>query len=110
MYAFKYACVIFKKISRSKQINNSKVPAIMQKKTRSLLEELDAMYIDRDQRHVIESRASNIIASAIRLVEQIEQSYTPEQAENLTRKLLNAIKLKDPGKFTRTVRKTDANT
>ena len=68
------------------------------------------MYIDRDQRHVIESRASNIIASAIRLVEQIEQSYTPEQAENLTRKLLNAIKLKDPGKFTRTVRKTDANT
>lgn len=81
----------------------------MQKKTRSLLEELDAMYIERDQRHVIESRASNIIASAIRLVEQIEQNYPAEQAENLTRKLLNAIKLKDPGKFTRTVRRTDAN-
>lgn len=81
----------------------------MQKKTRSLLEELDAMYIERDQRHVIESRASNIIASAIRLVEQIEENYSPEQAENLTRKLLNAIKLKDPGKFTRTVRKTDAS-
>jgi hypothetical protein len=42
-------------------------------------------------------------------LESIEESYTPEQAENLTRKLLNAIKLKDPGKFTRTVRKTDAN-
>lgn len=82
----------------------------MQKKTRSLLEELDAMYIERDQRHVIESRASNIIASAIRLVEHIEQNYPADQAENLTRKLLNAIKLKDPGKFTRTVRKTDANT
>ena len=81
----------------------------MQKKTRSLLEELDAMYIERDQRHVIESRASNIIASAIRLVEQIEQNYPAEQAENLTRKLLNAIKLKDPRKFTRTVRRTDAN-
>ena len=27
----------------------------MQKKTRSLLEELDAMYIERDQRHVIET-------------------------------------------------------
>ena len=81
----------------------------MQKKTRSLLEELDALYIERDKRHVIETRASNIIAGAIRLLEEIEQSYAPEQAENLTRKLLNAIKLKDPGKFTRTVRKTDAN-
>jgi hypothetical protein len=81
----------------------------MQKKTRSLLEELDSMYIERDSRHVIETRAGNIISSAIRLLEQIDQSYTPEQAENLTRKLINAIKLRDPGKFTRTVRKTDAN-
>jgi hypothetical protein len=81
----------------------------MQKKTRSLLEELDSMYIERDSRHVIENRASNIISSAIRLLEQIDESYTPEQAENLTRKLINAIKLRDPGKFTRTVRKTDAN-
>jgi hypothetical protein len=67
------------------------------------------MYIERDQRHVIETRASNIISSAIRLLEQIDESYTPEQAENLTRKLINAIKLRDPGKFTRSVRKTDAN-
>jgi hypothetical protein len=81
----------------------------MQKKTRSLLEELDSMYIERDSRHIIETRASNIISSAIRLLEQIDQSYSPEQAENLTRKLINAIKLRDPGKFTRTVRKTDAN-
>jgi hypothetical protein len=82
----------------------------MQKKTRSLLEELDAMYIERDQRHVIETRASNIIASAIRLLEQIDESYAPEQAENLKRKLLNAINQRDPGKFTRSVRRTDANT
>jgi hypothetical protein len=81
----------------------------MQKKTRSLLEELDSMYIERDNRHVIENRASNVISSAIRLLEQIDESYSPEQAENLTRKLINAIKLRDPGKFTRTVRKTDAN-
>ena len=81
----------------------------MQKKTRSILEELDALYVERDNRHVIENRAGNVIASAIRLLEQIEKTYTPEQADNLTRKLLNAIKLKDPGKFTRTVRKTDAN-
>jgi len=81
----------------------------MQKKTRSLLEELDSLYLERDSRHVIENRASNIISSAIRLLEEIEVTYTAEQAENLQRKLLNAIKLRDPGKFTRTVRKTDAN-
>jgi len=81
----------------------------MQKKTRSLLQELDAMYIERDKRHVIENRASNIIASAIRLLEEIDSTYSAEQAENLNRKLLNAIKLRDPSKFTRTVRRTDAN-
>ena len=81
----------------------------MQKKTRSLLEELDSMYIERDQRHVIENRASNVIASAIRLLEQIDESYTVEDAQNLQRKLINAINQRDPGKFTRTVRRTDAN-
>ena len=66
----------------------------MQKKTRSILEELDALYV----------------GSAIRLFEQIDQDYTPEQAEVLQRKLINAIKLRDPNKFTRSVRKQDGNT
>jgi hypothetical protein len=85
----------------------------MQKKTRSILEELGTMYHekydDRDRRYIIEGRADNVIASAIRLVEQIEQNYNQADAENLVRKLLNAIRDKDPGKFTRTVRRTDAN-
>lgn len=83
----------------------------MQKKTRSILEELDGIYRDRfqdrDRRYIIESRADNVIASAIRLVEQIEETFPADQAENLTRKLLNAIRDKDPSKFTRTVRRTD---
>ena len=86
----------------------------MQKRTRSILEELDAIYTekqaDRDKRYIIESRASNVIASAIRLIEQIETMYTAEQAENLTRKLLNAIRDRDPKKFARSVRKSDADT
>jgi hypothetical protein len=85
----------------------------MQKKTRSILEELDALYTeknaDRDRRYIIESRASNVIASAIRLIEQIEADYDSSQAENLVRKLLNAIRDKDIKKFTRTVRRTDAD-
>jgi hypothetical protein len=85
----------------------------MQKRTRSILEELDALYTeknaDRDRRYIIESRATNVIAGAIRLIEQIESSYSPEQADNLIRKLLNAIRDKDAKKFTRTVRRTDAD-
>jgi hypothetical protein len=81
----------------------------MQRRTRSLLEELDSMYIERERDLIIESRASNIIAGAINLLEQIDASYSPEQAENLTRKLLNAIRTRDTGKFARTVRRSNAN-
>lgn len=86
----------------------------MQKKTRSILEELDTIYSERysqlnERRYIVESRASNVIASAIRLLEQIEELYDADQAENLQRKLLNAIRLRDPDKFARSVRRTDEN-
>lgn len=84
----------------------------MQKKTRSILAELDSIYSERyaeqnERRYIVESRASNVIASAIRLLEQIEELYEAEEAENLQRKLLNSIRLKDPRKFTRSVRRVD---
>ena len=82
----------------------------MQKKTRSLLEELDAMYVERDRRLLIENRAANLIATAVRLLEEIDREFPPEQAENLTRKLLNAIRTRDSGKFSRSVRRTNADT
>jgi hypothetical protein len=43
------------------------------------------------------------------LLEQIESEYSPEQADNLTRKLLNAIRTRDSGKFSRSVRRTHAD-
>ncbi len=85
----------------------------MQRQTRSILQELETIYNDRhanrDRQYIIESRASNVIASAIRLIEQIEESFPPDQADNLTRKFLNAIRDKDAGKFVRSVRKSNAN-
>ena len=81
----------------------------MQKRTRSILDELDNLYAERDRNLIIESRASNIIASAINLLEQIDATYPPEQADNLTRKLLNAIRTRDESRFSRTVRKTNAD-
>ena len=81
----------------------------MQKRTRSILDELDNLYIERDSRLIIESRASNVIASAINLLEQIDENFPADQAENLTRKLLNAIRTRDATRFARTVRKTNAD-
>jgi len=81
----------------------------MQKKTRSLLEELDSLYVERDRRLLIENRANTLIQNAIRLLEEIDQEYSAEQAENLTRKLLNAIRNREPEKFVRSVRRTHAD-
>lgn len=81
----------------------------MQKRTRSILDELDSLYTERERSLIIESRANNIITSAINLLEQIDATFPPEQAENLTRKLLNAIRTRDTTRFSRTVRKTNAD-
>jgi len=77
----------------------------MQKKTKSLLEELQAYGDTRDISHVIESRASNVIASAIHLIELMQRHYTSEKAELLEKKLLSAIKSKDQARFSKSLRK-----
>ena len=82
----------------------------MQKRTRSILEELDNLYIERDRRLLIENRAVSLIANAVKLMEQIDAEFSPEQAENLQRKLLNAIRTRDADKFARSVRRTHADT
>ena len=79
----------------------------MQKRTRSILEELENMHVERDRAHLVESRADNVIAGAIRLMEFIDSNYSTEDAEVLNRKLLNAIKSRDPKKFQRSLKRTD---
>jgi hypothetical protein len=77
----------------------------MQKQTRSLLQELEALGNNRDTTHIIESRAHNIITSAINLLELISKHYPEEQAQILERKLLSAIKSKDQQRFSKSLRK-----
>jgi hypothetical protein len=79
----------------------------MKRQTRSLLEELELMGNNRDTRHIIESRANNVIASAIHLMEVIERNYDSEQAAILEKKLLIAIKNRDQGKFSRSLKRSD---
>ena len=77
----------------------------MQKRTRSLLEELDSMYVEHDRRHIIENRAANIISSAINLIELMNRHYSSDKAELLEKKLLSAIKSKDQNRFAKSMRK-----
>lgn len=82
----------------------------MEKRTRSLLAELENLHNNRDTKHIIESRASNIIASAIHLMELIDKHYTPEQATVLERKLLGSIKSRNQSVFKKSLKKQNDNT
>lgn len=73
--------------------------------TRSILQELNQVASVRNTDAVVESRATNIINSAINLIESMKKQYDPEIADELERRLLNAIKGQDPSKFTRGIRK-----
>lgn len=77
----------------------------MQKRTRSLLEELESIGSNRDMNHVIENRAINVITSAINLIELMNRQYDIEKAELLEKKLLSAIKSKDQRRFSKSLRK-----
>lgn len=79
----------------------------MKRQTRSLLEELELLGKNRDTKYIIESRANSVIASAIHLMEVIERNYTSEQAAILEKKLLIAIKNRDQGKFSRSLKRSD---
>ena len=77
----------------------------MKRATRSLLEELNSISIKKNSEAVIESRAAHVIDSAINLLTLIKENYSPEDAYELERRLLNSIKGSDPNKFVRGIRK-----
>lgn len=77
----------------------------MQKRTRSLLQELEALGNERDINHVIESRAHNIITSAINLLEFINKRFDKDVSESLEKKLISAIKGRDQTRFAKSLRK-----
>jgi hypothetical protein len=77
----------------------------LKRATRSLLEELNSISIKKNSDAVIESRAAHVIDSAINLLTLIRENYSPEDAYELERRLLNSIKGSDPNKFVRGIRK-----
>jgi len=77
----------------------------MKKQTRSILDEISFAYNPQDKEAIIESRANHIISSAINLVNLIRETYDPETAGELERRLINSIRGQDTAKFMRGIRK-----
>jgi hypothetical protein len=61
--------------------------------------------VQKDRANLVESRANNIINSAINLIEYINENYSEDTADEMQRRLLNSIKNRDPAKFARAVKK-----
>jgi hypothetical protein len=77
----------------------------MKIKTRSILQELNDIAENKNKDVLIESRALNVINSAIHIIESFYKNYDAESAADLERRLINSIKGHDGTKFQRGIRK-----
>ena len=75
------------------------------RKTRSIIEELNLISVDRDRDHAVENRGEHLIERVIHLIERIEENYSPEIAKDLSNRIVNSIRAKDSSKFSRGIRK-----
>ena len=81
----------------------------MQKQTRSILDELSNVSFNKDKENVVESRASHIIESAIRLMTYVRENFDSETAFKLEEKFHSSIKNMDSNKFTKGVARIKEN-
>ena len=81
----------------------------MQKQTKSILVELSNISFTKDKENVVESRASHVIESAIRLLTYIRENFDPETAYKLEKKFHSAIKNMDANKFSKGVARIKEN-
>ena len=67
------------------------------------------MPLKRDKEEVVESRASHILESTIRLITYIRENFNQETAFKLEKKFNSAIKNMDASKFSRGVARIKEN-
>jgi len=77
----------------------------MKKHTRSILQELSNLGPSRDSDYLIETTGTNIIESAINLLNRINNEYDAETASELERRFINSVRSGDPRKFKRSMAK-----
>lgn len=75
------------------------------RKAKSILHEISNFVPQRNREELIETRADHIISSAIYLLEMIDSTYSPEEAEQLKKRFISSIRGGDPNRFVRSIRK-----
>lgn len=75
------------------------------RRSRSILEEISSYVPQKSKEELIEARAQHIIVSAINLLESIDDMFTAGEAEALKKRFVSSIRGADPNRFTRMVKK-----
>jgi len=75
------------------------------KKSRSILEELNSISVDRNKHHVLENRVEHLVSSVTNIKELLYTLYEEDVALDLERRLVNSIKSGDHKKFSRGISK-----
>lgn len=82
----------------------------MRKRTRSILEELNNLgRSGRNSDLLIETTGTNLIDSAINLLNRISETYDEATAAELERRFINSIKSGDSRKFKRSMQRIIEN-
>jgi len=84
-------------------VNKDKIK--LHQSSRSIFEELNRAIPNKSKEHVLESRGHHIISSAINFLQVLTENYSEEEADQIMRRFLSAIKGGDPERFVRVVRK-----
>jgi len=69
----------------------------------SIIEELDRHVTSKNKHSVIENRAIHLVASMANLCEQITNTYSHDEAQDLIRRLQRSLLSNDAKKFTRKI-------
>jgi hypothetical protein len=81
----------------------------MRKQTRSILQELSNLALNKNNDLIIDTTANNIINSSINLINLIYEYYTPAEAAELEKRFINSIRSADPNKFKRGIQRIIEN-
>jgi hypothetical protein len=73
----------------------------MGKTTRSILDVINNSIPEKDKVHITENRGSHALASAINFLHFLKENYSEEDAAELTKRFINAVKTDDVKKFYR---------
>jgi hypothetical protein len=77
----------------------------LQRKTRSILEELETLSLNKDKTNLVENRAAHVIQGAINLLTFIKENYSTDVSEELKKRLLLSIRNENQEKFQKGIKK-----